>query len=691
MPFPDSWKGKSKLPDPPRSFQEMLQEKGNLHERDCLSAYKAYFTKKKVLEVPQPKKKETWEQWIERIDKKCDPWSGDYEVIFQMPFLYDGMRGLADFLIKREFTDSSGNTDFYYEPIDSKLARNNASKSHLLQLLFYAEALEERSGKKQAEYIHVALGKKTPSGELPDLVSFDVSQYWWYWMRRKSKLKGVISLTSEDLMNRTKPEKCSFCSFCNFYRDCRKDWGKDSLIDLAGSLKSHRDVFTAAGIDRISKLALLPKHVVGESIRDFDERTEAGFTEIEAKLATKFDSISSEDLCRSWENRDISDDIDSSQLVKLWRQARLQSIRKENAQCPNCGNILSEDDSNCPKCKFSLTEQFPSLHEQALAPIFLFNEQEIEEKVLKHSSSMTDFQKRAQPHRVHESLLGLEEQCSYDVYLDFEGHPFWRIEEGIIFLFGYIKKDSDDWEYVEMWSHDHNDKPSKEDEKRVSKQLINDLYERWQQSGKKMKVYHYNHTERTLLRDLTDEGDPNLNIQSILQVISGSEKPENQNQTALRLNEMIKEGVFVDLLNVVRNSMQVGYESMSLKYMEKLTGFNRKEKAEDNESTESSISAGAGAVFIYDQYANHNEYNPKKIDSQKKLKENLQLIADYNKDDVEATRYLHEWLIEQRQLSPDLPSHGKKVKPEPPRESKGLHIMLQQRLLEHFRNLSNAT
>ena len=129
---------------------------------------------------------------------------------------------------------------------------------------------------------------------------------------------------------------------------------------------------------------------------------------------------------------------------------------------------------------------------------------------------------------------------------------------------------------------------------------------------------------------------------------------------------------------------------MSLKYMEKLAGFNRNQNGEDNESPESSISAGAGAVFIYDQYANHNEYNPKKIDSQKKLKENLRLIADYNKDDVEATRYLHEWLLQQRQLSHDLPSHVKKVRPEPPRESKGLHIMLQQRLVEHFRNLSNG-
>ena len=40
--------------------------------------------------------------------------------------------------------------------------------------------------------------------------------------------------------------------------------------------------------------------------------------------------------------------------------------------------------------------------------------------------------------------------------------------------------------------------------------------------------------------------------------------------------ELVDNGVFVDLLSVVRNSMQVGYQSMSLKYMERLTGFKRR-------------------------------------------------------------------------------------------------------------------
>ena len=45
--------------------------------------------------------------------------------------------------------------------------------------------------------------------------------------------------------------------------------------------------------------------------------------------------------------------------------------------------------------------------------------------------------------------------------------------------------------------------------------------------------------------------------------------------------------------------MQVGYQSMSLKYMERLTGFKRREyPVEDLEGLGSAISAGAGAAIM---------------------------------------------------------------------------------------------
>ena len=42
-----------------------------------------------------------------------------------------------------------------------------------------------------------------------------------------------------------------------------------------------------------------------------------------------------------------------------------------------------------------------------------------------------------------------------DVFLDFEGHPFWRADVGLFFLFGWIERDdAGDWEFKALWAHD---------------------------------------------------------------------------------------------------------------------------------------------------------------------------------------------------------------------------------------------
>ncbi len=70
-----------------------------------------------------------------------------------MPFVHDGIRGVADFL--ERVTDGHGGTS--YEPVDAKLARGAAKPGHVLQLCFYAEAVAARSG-RAAERVHIELG-----------------------------------------------------------------------------------------------------------------------------------------------------------------------------------------------------------------------------------------------------------------------------------------------------------------------------------------------------------------------------------------------------------------------------------------------------------------------------------------------------------------------------------------------------
>ena len=76
-----------------------------------------------------------------------------HDVISQMPFVHDGMRGIADFLVRVDGGAGGAST---YEPVDAKLARVEAKPGHVLQLCFYADALARRHGCRTTAPAHLA-------------------------------------------------------------------------------------------------------------------------------------------------------------------------------------------------------------------------------------------------------------------------------------------------------------------------------------------------------------------------------------------------------------------------------------------------------------------------------------------------------------------------------------------------------
>jgi uncharacterized protein len=185
-----------------------------------------------------------------------------------------------------------------------------------------------------------------------------------------------------------------------------------------------------------------------------------------------------------------------------------------------------------------------------------------------------------------------------DVFLDFEGHPFWRADTALFFLFGLLEGDTDgQWRYRTWWAHDP------EQEAAAVAELADYLVQRRQQHPG-MHVYHYNHTERSALQRLAD----------------------THQVAEVELAGLIETGAFVDLYPVAGHSFQVGVESYGLKCLERLTDFERSHD----------IDKGAGAVIQYERYM--ADWDPSELDA----------IAVYNEDDVRATLALRDWLVTHR-------------------------------------------
>jgi predicted RecB family nuclease len=466
------------------SLAQLLADKGLQHESDCLAAYRR--EGKSILEIPARDRHESFAAWVARVG---DPVDQSFDVIYQMPLVHEGVRGIADFLIRVE-DPATGR--FGYEPVDAKLARTEAKPGHVLQLCFYADALESMTG-IAPQQMHLWLG----SGRIESLATDDFRPYWH---RIRAQLAVVLKEGSSGAA--TVPEPCSHCAYCEFADRCDDEWrSQDSLIYVAGIRSQDRTSLDGAGISTVAQLATCAGPVT---------------------------------------------DVRPDRLHRLVSQATLQvEARKSPDEPPPYRIIEAADDPTWGR-----------------------------------------------------GFTFMPECDDGDVFLDFEGHPFWRPDAGLFFLFGLLRRErTGEWRYYAYWAHDLAEEAA------ATHSLIEFFVER-RSTHPGMHVYHYNHTERSALERLaTDHGVGEV-----------------------ALANLVETGLFVDLLVVARNAMQVGTESYGLKYLERLTTFERGHE----------IDQGAGAVVEYEAFT--LTHDPAALDR----------IAAYNEDDVRATRALRDWLVEHR-------------------------------------------
>ncbi|WP_249933098.1 TM0106 family RecB-like putative nuclease [Blastococcus sp. CCUG 61487] len=191
-------------------------------------------------------------------------------------------------------------------------------------------------------------------------------------------------------------------------------------------------------------------------------------------------------------------------------------------------------------------------------------------------------------------LLRLPPPSPGDLYLDFEGDPWFEDGKGIEYLAGLGDRSDG---FTPLWAHDRD----------AERQMVTDLIDRIvvaAQADPGMHVYHYAPYEVTALKRLTGT--------------YGVREAE--------LDQLLREERFVDLYPVVRQSMRISKESYSIKKVEAFYG----------RAHEGSVASGLGSVLVYEQWL--LDQDQQKLDD----------IESYNKDDVDSTRELHDWLETQR-------------------------------------------
>ena len=198
-------------------------------------------------------------------------------------------------------------------------------------------------------------------------------------------------------------------------------------------------------------------------------------------------------------------------------------------------------------------------------------------------------------------LAALPPESSMDVFFDMEGYPLG--DDLLEYLFGVVYIENGKPVFRDWWAH------NEPEEKAGFEAFIDWVLDR-RQADPTMHVYHYAAYEKTALKRLMGK--------------YGTREEH--------VDDLLREGVFVDLYEVVRHGVRIGEPRYSIKNLEHLYMASREGEVTD---------AGASIVY-YDAWIESGQSkNWKKSDL-------LRKIRDYNEDDCRSTWLLANWLRERQ-------------------------------------------
>ncbi|MCF6387195.1 TM0106 family RecB-like putative nuclease [Mycobacterium sp. MBM] len=219
-------------------------------------------------------------------------------------------------------------------------------------------------------------------------------------------------------------------------------------------------------------------------------------------------------------------------------------------------------------------------------------------------------------------LMVLPDADKGDLFFDFEGDPLWTTngrDWGLEYLWGVLTVTD---EFTPYWAHD------RASERQALVDFL-DMVRRRRKRYPKMHIYHYAAYEKSTLLRLAGRYGVGENA----------------------VDDLLRNGVLVDLYPLVRKSIRVGAQSYSIKYLEPLYMGNELRSGEVTTATDS-ITQYAKFCALHEQ--------GRTDDAQVVLKE----IEDYNRYDCRSTRRLRDWLVA-RAIESGVPPRG----PQPVRST----------------------
>jgi uncharacterized protein len=201
-------------------------------------------------------------------------------------------------------------------------------------------------------------------------------------------------------------------------------------------------------------------------------------------------------------------------------------------------------------------------------------------------------------------LASLPPPSPNDLFFDIEGDPY-ALDDGLDYLFGLLGADG---EFEAIWSRDAAGEFTLDGERRAFERLVDTIIERLD-ADPTLHVYHYAPYEPTALKRLMGR--------------YATREAE--------VDRLLRKGVLVDLLRIVRQSLRASVESYSIKRLEGFYGFEREIDLRD---------AGS-SIVAFEQWLQLGA-------GERPAATHLERIERYNRDDVVSNERLRDWLEERR-------------------------------------------